>query len=72
GPPRGGGGAAPAPAGARAPTRGAPPAENVIADHAVARETLRRLGVRVIAAAPDRLPEALADEYLELKRTGAL
>ncbi|MFE2956499.1 DUF58 domain-containing protein [Nocardia tengchongensis] len=47
-------------------------AENVIADHAVARETLRRLGVRVIAAAPDRLPEALADEYLELKRTGAL
>ncbi|GAB2524848.1 DUF58 domain-containing protein [Nocardia heshunensis] len=47
-------------------------AENVIAEHAVARETLRRMGVRVIAAAPDRLPEALADEYLELKRTGAL
>ncbi|MEC3914124.1 DUF58 domain-containing protein [Nocardia sp. CDC160] len=47
-------------------------AENVIAEHAVARETLRRRGVRVIAAAPDRLPEALADEYLELKQTGAL
>ncbi|MFE3053297.1 DUF58 domain-containing protein [Nocardia sp. NPDC059239] len=47
-------------------------AENVIAEHAVARETLRRMGVRVIAEAPDRLPEALADEYLELKRTGAL
>ncbi|MEC3958012.1 DUF58 domain-containing protein [Nocardia sp. CDC153] len=47
-------------------------AENVIAEHAVARETLRRKGVRVIAAAPDRLPEALADEYLELKQTGAL
>lgn len=47
-------------------------AENVIAEHAVARETLRRMGVRVIADAPDRLPEALADEYLELKRTGAL
>ncbi|AYF74690.1 DUF58 domain-containing protein [Nocardia yunnanensis] len=47
-------------------------AENVIAEHAVARETLRRMGVRVITAAPDRLPEALADEYLELKQTGAL
>ncbi|MVU79824.1 DUF58 domain-containing protein [Nocardia sp. ET3-3] len=47
-------------------------AENVIAEHTVARETLRRTGVRVIAAAPGQLPEALADEYLELKRTGAL
>ncbi|MTE11955.1 DUF58 domain-containing protein [Nocardia aurantiaca] len=47
-------------------------AENVIAEHAVARETLRRMGVRVVAASPDQLPEALADEYLELKRTGAL
>ncbi|MEV6096358.1 DUF58 domain-containing protein [Nocardia sp. NPDC051981] len=47
-------------------------AENVIAEHAVARETLRRMGIRVLAEAPDRLPEALADEYLELKRTGAL
>ncbi|APA94745.1 DUF58 domain-containing protein [Nocardia seriolae] len=47
-------------------------AENVIAEHAVARETLRRMGVRVIAAAPDQLPGALADEYLELKQTGAL
>lgn len=51
---------------------GAAAAENVIAEHAVARETLRRRGVRVITEAPDRLPEALADEYLELKRTGAL
>ncbi|MEU0542412.1 DUF58 domain-containing protein [Nocardia sp. NPDC005978] len=47
-------------------------AENVVADDAVARENLRRIGVRVITASPDRLPEALADEYLELKRTGAL
>ncbi|MFC9994487.1 DUF58 domain-containing protein [Nocardia sp. NPDC127526] len=47
-------------------------AENVIAEHSIARETLRRAGVRVIAATPDRLPEALADEYLELKQTGAL
>ncbi|WP_067717901.1 DUF58 domain-containing protein [Nocardia yamanashiensis] len=47
-------------------------AENIIAEHAVARETLRRIGVRVIAAAPDQLPGALADEYLELKQTGAL
>ncbi|MBL1073270.1 DUF58 domain-containing protein [Nocardia sp. 2] len=47
-------------------------AENVIAEHAVAREILRRRGVRVITAAPDQLPGALADEYLELKRTGAL
>ncbi|MFJ4656041.1 DUF58 domain-containing protein [Nocardia sp. NPDC088792] len=47
-------------------------AENVLAEHAVARETLRRMGVRVITEAPDRLPEALADEYLELKQTGAL
>ncbi|WP_405487481.1 DUF58 domain-containing protein [Nocardia sp. NBC_00511] len=47
-------------------------AENVLAEHALARETLRRKGVRVIAAAPDQLPEALADAYLELKQTGAL
>ncbi|MEV6770910.1 DUF58 domain-containing protein [Nocardia sp. NPDC051030] len=47
-------------------------AENILTEHAVARETLRRIGVRVIAESPDRLPEALADEYLELKQTGAL
>ncbi|WP_330184115.1 DUF58 domain-containing protein [Nocardia sp. NBC_01503] len=47
-------------------------AENVLAEHAVARETLRRMGVRVITGAPDRLPGALADEYLELKQTGAM
>ncbi|MEV6068302.1 DUF58 domain-containing protein [Nocardia sp. NPDC052001] len=47
-------------------------AENVIAEHAVARETLRRMGIRVISDSPDRLPGALADEYLELKQTGAM
>ncbi|MFI6871016.1 DUF58 domain-containing protein [Nocardia sp. NPDC050406] len=47
-------------------------AENIVAEHALARETLRRTGVRVIAEPPALLPEALADEYLELKQTGAL
>lgn len=47
-------------------------AENIVAEHAVARETLHRTGVRVIAEPPARLPEVLADEYLELKQTGAL
>lgn len=47
-------------------------AENIVAEHAIARETLHRKGVRVIAEPPERLPEALADEYLELKQTGAL
>ncbi|WP_067696638.1 DUF58 domain-containing protein [Nocardia jejuensis] len=47
-------------------------AENILNEQAVARETLRRTGVRVITAAPEDLPEALADEYLELKHTGAL
>ncbi|MCU1640960.1 MAG: hypothetical protein JWN03_1235 [Nocardia sp.] len=47
-------------------------AENILTEHAVARETLRRMGVRVITESPDKLPAALADEYLELKQTGLL
>ena len=31
-----------------------------------------RKGVAVVSAAPDRLPGALADEYLELKQSGSL
>jgi uncharacterized protein (DUF58 family) len=33
---------------------------------------LRRAGVRVVDAPPDRLPAALTDAYLELKRAGQL
>ncbi|WP_410871606.1 DUF58 domain-containing protein [Nocardia sp. A7] len=47
-------------------------AETVLAERALVQETLRRRGVAVVAAAPDRLPEALADEYLELKQSGSL
>ncbi|WP_227978969.1 DUF58 domain-containing protein [Nocardia spumae] len=47
-------------------------AEHLLTERAIVRETLQRLGIDVVAAAPDRLPEALADEYLELKRSGAL
>ncbi|NKY49888.1 DUF58 domain-containing protein [Nocardia vermiculata] len=47
-------------------------AEHLLAERAIVRETLQRRGIDVVAAAPERLPEALADEYLELKRTGAL
>lgn len=47
-------------------------AEHLLTERAVVRETLLRQGIDVVAAAPDRLPEALADEYLELKRSGAL
>jgi uncharacterized protein (DUF58 family) len=47
-------------------------AENLLAERALIRERLRHLGIRVVAAAPDHLPEALADEYLELKQSGAL
>ncbi|MCA2209888.1 DUF58 domain-containing protein [Nocardia rosealba] len=47
-------------------------AETVLAERAVVRESLRRRGVAVVTAAPDQLPEALADEYLELKRSGSL
>ncbi|WP_327142985.1 DUF58 domain-containing protein [Nocardia sp. NBC_01327] len=47
-------------------------AENILTEHAIARETLRRTGVRVITESPDKLPAALADEYLELKQTGSM
>ncbi|MFB7877163.1 DUF58 domain-containing protein [Nocardia sp. NPDC056064] len=47
-------------------------AETVLAERAVVQESLRRRGVAVVTAAPDRLPEALADEYLELKQSGSL
>ncbi|WP_278260883.1 DUF58 domain-containing protein [Nocardia sp. AG03] len=47
-------------------------AETVLAERAVTQESLRRRGVAVVTAAPDRLPEALADEYLELKQSGSL
>ncbi|MEU7630036.1 DUF58 domain-containing protein [Nocardia sp. NPDC049220] len=47
-------------------------AESVLAERAVVQESLRRSGVAVIAAPPERLPEALADEYLELKQSGAV
>ncbi|TCK00829.1 DUF58 domain-containing protein [Nocardia alba] len=47
-------------------------AETVLAERALVRESLRRRGVDVVSAAPDRLPEALADEYLELKQSGSL
>ncbi|MFF2394430.1 DUF58 domain-containing protein [Nocardia sp. NPDC058114] len=47
-------------------------AETVLAERALVQESLRRRGVAAVAAAPDRLPEALADEYLELKQSGSL
>ncbi|WP_194832511.1 DUF58 domain-containing protein [Nocardia sp. XZ_19_369] len=47
-------------------------AESVLAERALVQESLRRKGIAVVAAAPDRLPEALADEYLELKQSGTM
>ncbi|WP_040785242.1 DUF58 domain-containing protein [Nocardia pneumoniae] len=47
-------------------------AESVLAERALVQESLRRTGTAVVAASPERLPEALADEYLELKQSGAL
>ncbi|WP_067468236.1 DUF58 domain-containing protein [Nocardia amamiensis] len=47
-------------------------AESVLAERALVQESLRRMGIAVVAAPPERLPEALADEYLELKQSGAL
>ncbi|WP_249644287.1 DUF58 domain-containing protein [Nocardia sputi] len=47
-------------------------AESVLAERALVQESLRRIGIAVVAASPERLPEALADEYLELKQSGAL
>ncbi|MEV6334499.1 DUF58 domain-containing protein [Nocardia vinacea] len=47
-------------------------AESLIAERALVQESLRRMGIDVVAAAPERLPEALADEYLELKQSGTM
>ncbi|WP_327111288.1 DUF58 domain-containing protein [Nocardia sp. NBC_01730] len=47
-------------------------AESVLAERALVQESLRRRGIAVVAAPPERLPEALADEYLELKQSGAM
>ncbi|CAM4380568.1 DUF58 domain-containing protein [Nocardia ninae] len=47
-------------------------AESILAERALVQESLRRKGIAVVAAAPDRLPEALADEYLELKQSGTM
>ncbi|MFH5208805.1 DUF58 domain-containing protein [Antrihabitans sp. NCIMB 15449] len=47
-------------------------AERAIARRDLVGETLRRIGVKVVAAEPERLPAALADEYLELKRVGTM
>ncbi|WP_446223734.1 DUF58 domain-containing protein [Nocardia sp. IBHARD005] len=59
-------------AGDRAAVYTAAAAETVLAERALVQESLRRRGVAVVAAAPDQLPEALADEYLELKQSGSL
>ncbi|WP_067663527.1 DUF58 domain-containing protein [Nocardia miyunensis] len=47
-------------------------AENLLAERALVQESLRRKGIDVVATSPSRLPEALADEYLELKKSGAM
>ncbi|MFD3705975.1 DUF58 domain-containing protein [Nocardia sp. NPDC058658] len=59
-------------AGDRAQVYTAAAAETVLAERALMQESLRRRGVSVVVAAPDQLPEALADEYLELKQSGSL
>ncbi|MFQ6399072.1 DUF58 domain-containing protein [Nocardia sp. KC 131] len=47
-------------------------AETILAERALVQESLRRSGIAVVSAPPDRLPEALADEYLELKQSGTM
>ncbi|WP_433660825.1 DUF58 domain-containing protein [Nocardia sp. CA-128927] len=47
-------------------------AESILAERALVQESLRRKGIAVVAASPDHLPEALADEYLELKQSGTM
>ncbi|MFC9893210.1 DUF58 domain-containing protein [Nocardia sp. NPDC127579] len=47
-------------------------AESVLAERALVQESLRRMGIAVVSAPPERLPEALADEYLELKQSGSM
>ncbi|PXX62983.1 uncharacterized protein (DUF58 family) [Nocardia tenerifensis] len=59
-------------AASRADRYAAAAAESVLAERALVQESLRRRGIGVVAASPDRLPEALADEYLELKQSGTM
>ncbi|MEU8895186.1 DUF58 domain-containing protein [Nocardia sp. NPDC048505] len=47
-------------------------AESVLAERALVQESLRRMGIAVVSASPALLPEALADEYLELKQSGTM
>ncbi|MFG1790799.1 DUF58 domain-containing protein [Nocardia sp. NPDC049149] len=47
-------------------------AETILAERALVQESLRRKGIAVVAASPGHLPEALADEYLELKQSGTM
>ncbi|WP_067858030.1 DUF58 domain-containing protein [Nocardia shimofusensis] len=47
-------------------------AESALAERSLVQESLRRKGIEVVSAAPDRLPSLLADEYLELKQSGSL
>ncbi|MFI6170856.1 DUF58 domain-containing protein [Nocardia sp. NPDC051052] len=47
-------------------------AESILAERALVQESLRRRGFAVVAASPDHLAEALADEYLELKKSGTM
>ena len=61
------------------PTRGdaaslydAAAAEGALAQRRQISALLRRQGVSVVDAPPDRLPSALADAYLELKAAGRL
>ena len=47
-------------------------AESALAQRRRISALLRRQGVSVVDAPPDRLPSALADAYLELKASGRL
>jgi uncharacterized protein (DUF58 family) len=47
-------------------------AERARSERARVSALLRRLGVEVVDAPPDRLPAALADAYLNLKAAGQL
>ena len=51
---------------------GAAAAETALAQRERITALLRRQGVQVVDAPPDRLPAALADAYLELKAAGRL
>ena len=51
---------------------GAGAAARAQADRARISAQLRRRGVEIVDAPPDRLPSALADAYLRLKAAGQL